>query len=375
MKIFTAFILLLCLAVPGYGADSTEQELRELQAVIHKLKRELQQVKGEKGQLEKQLEKNETDIGKTLQRIEALKRKLEDQQSRLESLQGERLALQRTRRQQQKLIADEIQAAYKLGRQSNLKLLLNNQNPADLSRQLRYHDYFLAARGEQIDAYLDTLSQLDRVEPAIRENQQQLKKNHQELESRYSRLRHSQSERRQTLARLKRIISDKDSELRQQQQNRRRLEQLLEDVSHALADLHIDGDTPFSTLRGKLNWPVQGRVQHRFGSARIAGKIRWDGMLIKARAGTEVKAIHHGRVVFADYLRGYGLLVIIDHGENYLSLYGHNQSLLVNTGDWISAGQALATVGSSGGRSNSGLYFALRKNGQATNPGSWLKRA
>ena len=131
---------------------------------------------------------------------------------------------------------------------------------------------------------------------------------------------------------------------------------------------------PFATRRGQLPWPVQGTVAARFGSPRNDTRSKWDGLLINAQAGTPVRAVHSGRVVFADWLRGAGLLVIVDHGDGYLSLYGHNQSLMSHVGDTVQAGQTLATVGNSGGHSTSALYFAIRQQGRATDPAQWFKR-
>ncbi|MFL0797522.1 MAG: peptidoglycan DD-metalloendopeptidase family protein [Cellvibrionaceae bacterium] len=355
------------------NATDTEKQLRELRTLINQLKNELKNVKGQKGSLEKQLQDSEVDIGELLKKIDKLKGQLNDQQTKLKSLQKERQQLQLARRQQQHLIKQDINTAYRMGRQSHLKQVLNQQDPATLSRQLRYYDYFLTARADNIESYLHTIGELDRVEPAIAQKESQLKVSKRDLEKRFNRLQNRQQERKQTLARLQKLITDKDVELQQQEQNSKRLSKLLQKLNNAIANLQIDSATPFPKRKGKLPWPLKGPVWRNFGTPRI-GQLKWDGMVIKAREGAKVKAVHHGRIVFADYLRGYGLLTIIDHGDGYLSLYGRNQTLLKDMGDWVSTNDVIATAGNTGGQQYSSLYFEIRRKGKPSNPKRWLAR-
>lgn len=168
------------------------------------------------------------------------------------------------------------------------------------------------------------------------------------------------------------------------QEDERRLQRLLDSLATAPRDnsqtpaegeLASEGTehTPFLTLRGRLQWPSRGKLTTRYGSARKVGKLKWQGVNIKAPEGTEVHAISHGRVAFSDWLRGFGLLTIIDHGDGYMSLYGGNQSLFKEVGDWVEAGEVIAGVGNSGGRKNSALYFEIRHNGKPTNPLKWCR--
>ncbi len=370
--IITAFFFNSAVLAQNNATD-TEKQLRELRTLINQLKNELKNVKGQKGNLEKQLQDSEVDIGDLLKKINTLKGQLNDQQTKLKSLQKERQQLQLARRQQQHLIKQDINAAYRMGRQSHLKQVLNQQDPATLSRQLRYYDYFLTARADNIQSYLHTIDELDRVEPAIAYKETQLKISKQDLETRFTHLQSRQQERKQTLARLQKLITDKDSELLQQEQNSQRLAKLLQQLNNAIANLKIDSATPFPKRKGKLPWPVKGPVWRSFGTPRI-GQLKWDGMVIKANSGTQIKAVHHGRIVFADYLRGYGLLTIIDHGDGYLSLYGRNQTLLKDMGDWVSTGDIIATAGNTGGQQYISLYFEIRHKGKPSNPKRWLAR-
>jgi len=147
---------------------------------------------------------------------------------------------------------------------------------------------------------------------------------------------------------------------------------VLQALKQAIADIDMPAPSqPFAKQRGKMRWPIKGKLSHRFGSQRNA-EMKWDGWLLNANEGVAVKAIHHGRVVFSDYLRGYGMLIIIDHGDSYMSLYAHNQVLLKETGDWVTADESVAKVGNSGGRIEHALYFEIRHNGKPTNPKHWL---
>jgi septal ring factor EnvC (AmiA/AmiB activator) len=152
------------------------------------------------------------------------------------------------------------------------------------------------------------------------------------------------------------------------------LQRLLELIEQAVADLEVPAEyQAFEAFRGQLPWPVAGRASNRFGARRGQGTLRWQGLVIPAEEGSTVNAIHHGRVVFADWFRGSGLLLIIDHGDGFMSLYAHNEALLREVGEWVSAGAAVATVGNSGGRAEPGLYFEIRKDGKPTDPVAWLR--
>ncbi|MEJ2416360.1 MAG: peptidoglycan DD-metalloendopeptidase family protein, partial [Exilibacterium sp.] len=191
---------------------------------------------------------------------------------------------------------------------------------------------------------------------------------------RYAQLADKQQQRQKTLARLNASINNKDQQLKQLAQDRAHLEHLLQEVIEVTAGWQPqDNSQPFAKLRGKLPWPTKGAIVHSFGSSRSAGKMKWNGVMINASQGAEVTAIHRGQVVFADYLRGHGLLMIVDHGDNYMSLYAHNQALYKTTGDRVKAGEVIANVGNSGGLARAGLYFEIRFRGQPTNPAKWCR--
>jgi septal ring factor EnvC (AmiA/AmiB activator) len=350
-------------------------ELEQLNRDVASLKKLLSGFRSERSELQQSLRQSELDIGNIQRQIRNIAAQLNTQQAELKDLQERRATLQDSRKQQQNIISQQVLAAYQIGQQKKLKVLFNQQEPDKLSRSLAYYDYFNRARSEQINSYIDLISELNSIEPRIQERADSLAKARSALSKEHHKLRDSQQSRQQSLRKINAAISDKDKHLKQLELDRRELEQLIEAVEQTIANIAIPSDySPFDKRKGKLAWPVNGKPSNRFGSNREGGKLRWQGVTIPAPAGSEIKAIHHGRVVFADWLRGAGLLIIVDHGDGYMSLYGHNQSLLADTGDWVSAGDSIATVGNSGGQQRSALYFEIRHNGKPTDPVHWCRR-
>jgi len=374
-----AIIALALLASPAIAQQSSDEDyqakLLELQKSITLLKSELQKVKGSRNDLQDSLQTSEIDIGQLSGKIERLQGELASGKKQLLQLNRNRIELQGKRREQQKTIGEYVNSAYRLGQQSQVKLLLNQQDPAELARTLKYYDYFIDARADKIDAYLETIGELDRLEPRIEAKTNTIKASQKSLQQRHQQLLSKQQDRQRTLAKLNSSIHSKDEQLKNKTRDQQRLETLLKQVTEAIANLEIPGgDQPFAQRRGKMSWPTRGPITNAFGSDKAAGKLRWDGVRIKAALGSEVEAIHHGRVVFSDYLRGHGLLMIVDHGKGYMSLYAHNQMLLKELGDWVSSGDTIAKVGDTGGQIHAGLYFEVRHQGKPTNPARWCKR-
>ncbi len=369
-----AITLLCCLTSLSF-ADQQE-DMKALQENIQQLQKELKSIQGERSDLQKNLQKSETEVGELLKKIEQINRDLKDQNNQLKELQQERETLQGAKRSQQAEVATQVASAYQLGQQSQIKLLLNQESPERVSRMLKYHQYFLAARAEKLAAYMATLEQLDELEPRIAAKTVVLGNSQKALQARHAELKQRQKDRQQALTKINSTLKNKDQELRQLEEDRERLQALLQQVTHTVGSVPLPtGNEKFSSRKGQLPWPTEGKVIHRFGSPRVSGQMQWSGLMIRAAEGKPVIAVHHGRVVFADYFRGHGLLLIVDHGEGYLSLYAHNQSLFKTTGDWVRAGDAIANVGNSGGQAETGLYFEIRQNGKPTNPATWLARA
>lgn len=430
-------LALICMLNPAYADDDRAQTQKQLDATrqdITELKKALSQLQEEKSGVQKDLRSTETEMGKLEKQVEALQKELKKTESELQRLDQEKKKLQSARVEQQRLIAIQARAAYQSGRQEYLKLLLNQQNPEKFARTLTYYDYLSQARLEQLRSFNETLRQLAGVEKDIDLQQAQLLVQKSSLDDQKAQLDTVRQERQVALAKLNQDYKVRDQKLQSRQQDQADLTKVLKTIEETLArqareaeearqkallaqqeaekrqreqealaksrekdNSKDDSDEAprrptkapgamvssagqsyggaFEQAKGKLPWPVDGRLLARFGESRGDDeRTKWDGVLISAAAGSQVRAVHGGRVVFADWLRGAGLLVILDHGNGYLSLYGHNQSLLKEAGDVVKAGEAISTVGNSGGGHDTpALYFAIRQQGRPSDPAQWCR--
>jgi septal ring factor EnvC (AmiA/AmiB activator) len=362
-------------ATDPQSVETREAELAGVRERIAEVQRLLRSAEGERRGLSLELEETERRIGETARRLHVLAGRLEAHAKELQGLETKREDQQRQLAVHRETLARQVRAAYAMGRQERLKILLNQQDPAMVSRVMVYYDYFNRARAEQVRHVRESLDQLADTEAAIRGQQEQLLAlRSSELKEKRT-LEDARARRSEVLAALNREIRTKGEQLAGLREDEDSLQRLIEELRAALAAIPADiGDRPpFASRRGELPWPAGGSLAARYGSPRQAGELRWDGVLISAPEGQEVKAIDHGRVAFADWLRGFGLLLIIDHGDGYMSLYGHNQSLFKETGEWVEAGEPVALVGTSGGRSHAGLYFGIRYKGRPVDPGTWCR--
>jgi len=349
-----------------------ELELEQLRGRIESLQSDLVDRELRQSELMEELRSTEQRLGQSARRLRVLKDRLEQQREKLAELQAQRRSKLAELDLQRAALGRQLRAAYAMGRQERVKILLNQQDPAMVSRMMVYYDYFNRARTRQMEQINEVMEALDRMSEEIGLEEQRLKAlQTRELEETES-LAEVRVLRQQVLTALGSDIRNKDEELKGLKKSEGRLQKLIEQLQDAWIDqaMDVEVSTPFETRKGKLHWPAKGRLTARFGT-RKAGNLKWDGVVIAAPDGLEVRAVHHGRVAFADWLQGFGLLLIIDHGNGYLSLYGHNQSLFKDTGDWVEQGEPVASVGRSGGNSSSGVYFGIRHKGKAVNPRSW----
>ncbi|MCK5532780.1 peptidoglycan DD-metalloendopeptidase family protein [Halopseudomonas aestusnigri] len=348
-------------------------ELEKAQADIERLKDMLQGLRQEVSGMEAELKESETDIGRLQRERRELEQQIRDGESRLIDLREQTRTLQASLKAQQQQIARQVRAAYMAGQQSYLKLLLNQDDPGRMARMLRYYDYVGQARVGEITRFNDTIAELQQASAQIVTQQTSLQQQREGLAERTAALETQQRKRSQLLASLQGQQRSQAEQLRAREAERAELTRLIKRLEEAVVSIPVPaGNLPFAQARGKMPLPVRGQVAARFGSQRGAdSRLKWDGLVINAPSGTPVNAIHGGRVVFADWLRGSGLLLILDHGGGYLTLYGHNQTLLKEVGAWVQPGEPIATVGSSGGLSEPSLYFAIRHRGQALDPLGW----
>ncbi|EZQ19482.1 peptidoglycan DD-metalloendopeptidase family protein [Halopseudomonas sp. SMJS2] len=373
--------LLLCLmllpALPAAAqpadAEKARAELKQAEQEIVRLKKLLGSIRQEASGLEKELQNSESEIGRLRRESGELEQQIREGESRLQDLQQQAEALQVALEAQQDQIARQVRAAYMAGQQDYLKMVLNQDDPSRVARMLRYYGYVSRARVEEIERYSDTIEQIREASAQIASQQTALQQDRQALAARQGELEAEREKRSQVLAGLRERSQSQQQQITRRESERAELAALIKKLDEAITSIPAPaGSLPFAQAKGKLPMPVSGPIRARFGSQRGAdSRLKWDGLLIGAREGAQVHAVHGGRVVFADWLRGSGLLLILDHGNGYLSLYGHNQSLLRDVGSWVQPGEAIATVGNSGGLGEAALYFSIRHRGQALDPAAW----
>ncbi|MCP5166209.1 MAG: peptidoglycan DD-metalloendopeptidase family protein [Pseudomonadales bacterium] len=375
-------VALLGLVVAGpVGGQSEQASEQETRARLERLQRDIKEINAEisrdnqrKSKLQEQLRQAEVALGALQRDIAANQRAIAASEAELDGLQAQRVDLEQARNAQQARIALELKTAWQMGQQGQVKVLLNQEDPHTVARAMAYYQYFFRARNDLVGRYRETLEELRELEERIAGTLDQQAAQQAELEQQQAQLETAQAARKETVASLSTSIESKAEKLKQLEQDRKELEKLLEAIARAVADLEVpEHYQPFKAARGKMPWPLAAKRVNNFGRPRNEGKMRWQGVTIPAREGSKVNAIHHGRVVYADWLRGSGLLLIIDHGDGYMSLYAHNQSLLREVGEWVKAGTPVSTVGNSGGQEQAALYFEIRHQGKPVNPASWCR--
>ena len=367
---------LICFSLSFYGfADHhQESELKQLKRTISALEKKLQTQRQEKSQLQTQIELIEIDSNQLSQNIRNLQAKITSASLKLKKLSAEKDSLEQRIDNQRHAIAQHIRSAYKTGNEEPLKLLLNQQNPQTLARTLKYYDYLLQARSQKVTEFTANINQLEITAADIKTTKASLANSKKSLEADRKKLARKVKQREKILTILNKSLVADNSKLAEYQKQRKQLEKLIESVNQAAKKIAPANDYPaFTSMKGKLKWPLKGKLSKRFGTPR-GGDLHWEGWLISTPSGTAIKAIYYGRVVFSNYLRGFGLLVIIDHGAGYMSLYAHNQELMHETGDWIQSGDLIARAGNTGGLVNPALYFEIREDGIPVNPKTWLSK-
>lgn len=368
-------LLIVCLGSTQLDAasqDASEAELKQLERAIAKARKDVAALDNERSALAADVEASEKAIRELQQRTSDLDSQLASEQDSLSSLQDKEASLEKARKEQQQLLAGYLRSAWMNGSEESLKLLLNQQDPAETARLMRYYRYFGAARAQRINDFNAMLQQLVQTRADIAAGTTQLALQQAELQQRQSELDGRRQQRQQQLAGLEAQLKAGNTKLNDLEQQRVEMQLLLAELTRSASVAAGTGEA-FAARKGKLAWPAQGKVSHAFGSRYGLGDLNYEGVLLAARAGSDVQAVHAGRVVFADWFGNSGLLLIIDHGDGYMSLYAHNQQLFKPVGAWVESGEKIAAVGNTGGQSENGLYFEIRHNGKAENPAQWCK--
>jgi murein hydrolase activator len=326
--------------------------------------------------------------GDTAAVLKKLQAQIDQKRNSLDLIRQDISNCQRDVDKLRKELIEQIRVAYAFGQKDKLKLLLNQQDLAVSGRMMHYFNYFNKDRLKKLadlDAAFERLDKLDKqreAEAAILEKDLESKKSEQLA------LLEAKKKRSNIIDKMGSDYSSPEQQLSELQESENSLRHLVSSLPGAEKEGSLIGNkavttttekqsefvknVDFSSLKGKLSWPVTGQLSHKFGSARTV--VTWDGVLIDANEGVEVKAVTRGTVVFAEWLRGYGLMIILDHGQGYKTLYAFNQSLYKKTGDSVEAGEVIASVGQSGGRSKAGLYFGIRSKGVPVDPLEWCRR-
>jgi septal ring factor EnvC (AmiA/AmiB activator) len=359
-------------------AVAQRQEERELAAVREQITALTRRLERNHATLEKrysELKRAETDSATAAEALRDVRARLNEQRTRGRELADQTRQASVRLDTERSALASQVRMSFLAGRQETLKLMLNQESPARLGRMMTYYDYLNRARSERIKNVSVELDTLARLAEATAEVTRELTALEGQQQRELERLESLRADREVAVRELGATIGSEEQEVERLRAEEQRLSELVRELESALAEFPVDSQEPFSTARGKLPWPVTGRLLSRYGEQRAGPQLRWQGVQVGAKAGTPVRAIYHGRVVYSDWLPGLGMLVIVDHGEGYMSLYGHNEALLKEAGDWVTPGEVLAQVGDSGGQAQMALYFEIRKDGEPVDPARWLGRA
>ena len=381
-------LLSLCLAVGSNAAHATRQEqLEHLRKRISALQQEVEKTTESKSAATEALRKSELAISESNRKLYNLARQHRQATQALQKMQKQSTSLTQNVETQRALLGKLLYQQYMGGRQQYLKLLLSNRNPDQVTRDLQYYEYITRGRANLLHALRSDLAQVNALADQTREKNAEIAKLQGEAKLQKRHLERDRRARKRVLRKYALQLRRQRHEIGRLQRNENRLSQLVDKLSDMLSrpksvgiyrnnqlpDDRFDGK-PFASLKGRLSLPVKGVVTNRFGAPHRDSRVRWKGLFVRAAAGRPVKAVAAGRVVFADWLRGFGNLLIIDHGKGYMSLYGDNETLYKQVGDTLKGGDTVAAVGNTGGNEDSGLYFELRYRGKPMDPMKWVAK-
>ena len=380
--ILTLPILVILALPPGAVAQDEgaglakikERELEEVRDKISDLKQSMDKSARDRDRLTEDLQNAEVAIAEKRLRLQDLERERAWSAKRLAELDAAIAEREAELARESDHLAAQVRAAYMSGKQEKIKLLLNQRDPAMLGRMMAYYRYFNDYRADNIGAVSGKIRELAAMHSEVAAEEARLADLARTRSAELEKLAAAQAERQTLLAALKERMAAEGREIERLAAQEKDLARLIAELTSILSDYPITSEEPFSDFRGRLTWPVAGTLLRDFGQPRVGGALKWNGVVLAAPRGREVRSVYHGRVAFADWLAGMGLLVIVDHGEGYMTLYGYNETILKNAGDWVAPGDVIATVGDSGGQADSGLYFEIRRGTQPLNPRRWVTR-
>lgn len=381
MKALMPVLFALLLAQPAFAQESggelakiKERELEQVRDQISDLKKSLDRSASDRDRLTAELQEAEVEISEKRIRLKELERERDFSTRRKAELDAQLAKREAELDEEARELATQVRAAYMSGSQERIKLLLNQRDPATIGRLMAYYGYLSEYRSENIGLVTAAIRDLVQLRGQVAAEEARIADLARVRYDELSKLGVAQDKRKALLASLKERISGQGREVERLAAQEKDLSRLIAELTSILSDYPISSEAPFTTHKGRLTWPVAGTLTHDFGQPRVSGQLKWNGVVLAAARGKEVRSVYHGRVEFADWLAGMGLLLIVNHGEGYMTLYGYNETLLKNTGDWVAPGDVIATVGDSGGQAQPGLYFEIRKGTQPVNPRQWITR-
>ena len=362
----------LATATAVANEDRTKKDLSEVQTALKQSQSEYNAQRKKIAKLQKNLQQHELDIAKNAKALNMAEQSVKktEQQQQLQQHKADQLEQQHA--QFQHALAAQLKSAYMAGGDDDYaKMLLNQEDTAKFERTLSYYNYLNKARIEQLEELKALQLQIAKNQAELAKTKQKLVNLHDEQKRRQTALVNAQSERQANLKNLQAQLNNTKSSINYLKENQQTLITTIEELEKEKnKKVELLG---LNNSKGKLNWPSRGKLEHTFGQRKHGG-IDWKGVLIGAKEGSNINSVHNGQVVFADWLKGYGWVIVVDHGEGFMSLYGHAQTLLKDVGDMVREGETVALVGQSGGQASSGLYFEMRHKGRAVNPEKWCKR-
>jgi septal ring factor EnvC (AmiA/AmiB activator) len=382
-RIFT--LAFCCLTLVNVAYASHQEELENLRKRIAAVQHEMDKTSESKTEAADALRESERAISNSNRKLAELAALQHVADQKLGKLQGQQQKLGADMAGQQALLGKLLYQQYLGGKQEYLKLLLNNQEPNQVARDLRYYQYITRSRATWLATLRENLAALETISISTREQRTELASLRMEQAAQQKTLTKEKQARQRTLVNISQHLHRQHREITRLQRDESRLSQLIDRLTKMLAepkskslfrndnlpDNRFDG-SPFDQLKGKLTLPVKGEITNRFDTPRPDSTVRWKGLFLRTSSGQAVKAIAAGQVVFADWLRGFGNLLIIDHGNGYMSLYGNNETLYKQVGDVLRGGDTIATVGNTGGNEDFGLYFELRHESRPLDPIKWM---
>ena len=358
----------------GQRTQIKERELEEVRERISDLKQSMDAAAADRDRLTTDLQAAEVSIAEKRLRLKDLERQRAYSTKRRAELDNDIGAREAELAGEAESLAAQARAAYMSGNQEKIKLLLNQRDPATLGRVMTYYGYLNNYRAGNIETVTARIRELAELRSQVAAEEARLSDLAKRQDQELRKLGQAQDERATLLAALKNKLAVEGREIEGLAAQEKDLARLIAELTSILSDYPISSEEPFSEHRGQLTWPVAGTLLQDFGQPRVGGRLKWNGVVFAAPRGREVRSVYHGRVAFSDWLAGLGLLVIVDHGEGYMTLYGYNETTLKNAGDWVAPGDVIATVGDSGGQAQPALYFEIRKGKLPVNPRRWVTR-